>query len=281
MSGKLLKYDMREIGRILLPMYIALLAIATAAALVMRFSIMRGAEEMVTTNVPGVAAAVLVMVFGLMGLATAIVTFVMILRNFRENLLGNRGYLMNTLPVSTFQQVLSKTASAVFYIIFGGGAAGLSGLIFLSVNFRKVDWEELREAFAGQFGQKTSPVVVLLQILVLILFLSVRIVAKIFASLSIGNLWKSHRNAGAVLVYVGFTILQDFIYSLLQRITADASFGYALMQSGIRFIFAPYIGPVTLMTARQLAFSLGGNLIYSVLFFSITVWMLKNRLDLE
>ena len=281
MSGKLLKYDMKEIGRVLLPMYAALLAIATAAALVLRFSIMRGASEMVVSNVPGVAAAILFVVFGLMGLATAIVTFVMILRNFRENLMGNRGYLMNTLPVSTFQQVLSKTANAVLFIIFGGVAAGLSGLIFLSVNLRKVDWEELREAFAGQFGPKTSPVVVILQILVLALFLSVRIATKIFASLSLGSLWKSHRNAGAILMYAGFSVLQDLIYSLMQRITADASFGYALMQSGIRFIFAPYAGSASLMTARQAAFSLGGNLIYTVLFFSLTVWILKNRLDLE
>lgn len=281
MFGKLLKYDIREIGRILAPMYAALLAIAAAAAFVLRYSIMRSTQGLVTSTVPGVAAAVMILVFGFMGLATAVVTFIMILRNFRENLLGKRGYLMNTLPVTTLQQVLSKTASATLYILLGGIAASLSALIFLSVDFRKEDWDSLGEAFAGQFGAKTSPAVIILQILVLVLFLCVRTVAKIFASLSAGSLWRSHRGIGAVLTYVALTVLQDTIYSLLEHITADASFGYALMQSGIRFIFGPDSGAATLFTARQMAFSLGDDLVYIVLFLFITVWVLRNKLDLE
>lgn len=281
MFGKLMKYNLKEVGIVMLPMYAALLVLGTAAGLAMRYSIMRGAGEIIASTVPGVITIILFLVFGVMGLATVVVTLIMILRNFRDNLLGSRGYLMNTLPVTTAEQVLSKVLNGVLFILFGGAASGLSGLLFLLVYLRRRDWAELGESFREAFGDKMSPTLVVLQIVVLLLFWAVQVVAKLYISLSLGNLWRDHRSLGANLAFVGITELQNLLGNGLTRLTSDASLGYSVMGGAIRFIFGAGDGPAALFSAKQMGISIGQNLAYIILFAASTIWILRHKLDLQ
>lgn len=280
MFKKLLKYDLKEVGMVLLPMYLALVAIGTAAGFAMRYSVVRGAGEMVASAVPGVVTLILFLVFGIMGLATGLVTLVMIMKNFRDNLLGSRGYLMNTLPVTTAQQVLSKTLNGTLYIIFGGTAGGISGLIILLIVLRKPDWEALAESFRYSFGTRISPTEVLIQVLILLLLWAVQVVAKMYLSLALGNLFRSHRNLGAILIFVFLTIGQSLLGNLMEHITADASIGYSIMQSMMRLVFLSG-EPSGLFTMRQFLLTGGQDVLYIVVFVALTVRILKTKLDLQ
>ncbi len=115
MFRKLLKYDMKEVGMVMLPLYAAMLILAAAAGLSMRFSIMKGPRDFVASTVPGVVTLILMLVYGALILGMAVMTLVMTTRNFRDNLLGSRGYLMNTLPVTTQSQVLSKSLNGLIW----------------------------------------------------------------------------------------------------------------------------------------------------------------------
>ncbi|HCE74791.1 MAG TPA: hypothetical protein DEP67_10400, partial [Lachnospiraceae bacterium] len=142
MFRKLLKYDMKEVGMVMLPLYAAMLILAAAAGLSMRFSIMKGPRDFVASTVPGVVTLILMLVYGALILGMAVMTLVMTTRNFRDNLLGSRGYLMNTLPVTTQSQVLSKSLNGLIWIVLGGVASAVSGTIALLFIMRKQDWAE-------------------------------------------------------------------------------------------------------------------------------------------
>lgn len=277
----MMRYDLKEMGMILLPMYGALLALGIAAGLSMRYSIMRGAGEVLASTVPEVLTIILFLVFGIMGLVTGLVMIIMIQKNFHDNLLGNRGYLMNTLPVTAFGQVMSKMLSSILVILGGAAAAAVSGYVFLLINFRKQDWEEAGEAFRDAFGGKLSPAAAVCQILILVLLWMIEMVTKLYFSNCIGSLLRGHRIIGTILAFVGITVLQNLIGSLLTHLTSDASIGYSLMGAGIRMIFRAGETGQALFTLRQMAFSLGQNLTYAILFLAGTIWLLKNRLNLE
>ena len=142
MFRKLLKYDIKEVGMVMMPLYAAMLVLAAAAGLSMRFSIMKGTRDFVASTVPGVVTLILMLVYGALILGMAVMTLVMTTRNFRDNLLGSRGYLMNTLPVTTQSQVLSKSLNGLIWIALGGVASAVSGTIALLFVMRRQDWTE-------------------------------------------------------------------------------------------------------------------------------------------
>ena len=94
MLTKLLKYEFRATARVMLPLYLILLATALGANL--------------STRGMGDLGTLLVLAFALAILAVFIMSVVIMAQRFRQNLLGDEGYLMNTLPVQSWQLVLSK-----------------------------------------------------------------------------------------------------------------------------------------------------------------------------
>lgn len=287
MFGKLMKYNVKEVGMVMVPMYAALLILGLAAGLATKFSLLKGAGEIVTSTVPGVLTLLLFMTFGIMGLATGIVTLVMIVRNFRENLLGNRGYLTNSLPVSTASHILSKTVSGVIFICLGGVAATLAGLIFLGLNLSGKDWSEIWTSLNTVTASRISVWLTFAQILLMVLVWMVQIVAKLYVSISLGNLWRPHRTMGGILLFVGLTVGQNFIGNRMSHISSDASLGYSLMGAGVRAVFGSFgtFDGIEMMegilTAKQMAFFLGINGAYILVFLLVTVWVLNKKLDLQ
>ncbi len=281
MFRKLLKYDMKEVGMVMLPLYAAMLVLAAAAGLSMRFSIMKGTRDFVASTVPGVVTLILMLVYGALILGMAVMTLVMTTRNFRDNLLGSRGYLMNTLPVTTQSQVLSKSLNGLIWIVLGGVASAVSGTIALLFIMRKQDWAEFFQTINEMFGDRMSPWVMLLQLVILFVLGALQIVTKIFVSICVGNLWRSKRGLGAVLMFVGLTVLQTLIGNRLTHLTADASISYSLLSSGVSVVFGLNDGEAGLFTARQMGFAAGQDILYIVLFLIVTIWVLRNKMDLQ
>lgn len=281
MFRKLLKYDIKEVGMVMMPLYAAMLVLAAAAGLSLRFSIMKGTRDFVASTVPGVVTLILMLVYGALILAMAVMTLVMTTRNFRDNLLGSRGYLMNTLPVTTQSQVLSKSLNGLIWIALGGAASAVSGTIALLFVMRRQDWAEFFQTINEMFGDRMSPWVMLLQLVILFVLGALQIVTKIFVSISVGNLWRSKRGLGAVLMFVGLTVLQTLISNRLTHLVPDASISYSLMGNGISMVFGINSGDAGLFTARQMGFAAGQDILYIVLFLIGTIWVLRNKMDLQ
>ena len=111
MLRKLMKYEFMAMGRVFLPLYAALLIFSVVNRLISHLP----AE---TPGIIGNIVSVIIMV------GIVIITLILILQRFRNNLMSNEGYLMMTLPVSVDMLILSKlfvasiwTAASVLVVL--------------------------------------------------------------------------------------------------------------------------------------------------------------------
>lgn len=155
MLGKLLKYDLVAVGRILLPVHglAALLALGAAGC----FAALEMAARYPMSAAGGAGAAILVSVLSITGvmclmslLAAPIATFVVLVWRFYRNLLTDEGYLTLTLPAPASAHLASKTVVGVLWLAADAAVvlAGAAVAIFGAMGF---DFGALREA-AGWFA---------------------------------------------------------------------------------------------------------------------------------
>ena len=114
MLTKLIGYEMKAFGRIILPLYAATIGMA----IIMGVGI-RVLDEDLYSNLLG---AVIIMIFVSLIIATMVMTGVLCVQRFYRNLLGNEGYLMFSLPVGTHQLILAKVLSSLIWTLLGGVA---------------------------------------------------------------------------------------------------------------------------------------------------------------
>lgn len=112
MLGKLLKYDLKSIIKIFIPIWLALLLIA---------AIKRLAGIVESDSVWGSLSTIIPMViFVLLTIAMFVITIVFIVQRFYNGLLKDEGYLMFTVPAKPWQLIASKGLSAIIVIVASG-----------------------------------------------------------------------------------------------------------------------------------------------------------------
>jgi len=103
MLRKLMKYELMATGRVFLPLFVALVILSFVNRLLSYLP----AE---TPQFIGMLVVVM-LIIGIMALV-----FILTLQRFRNNLLSNEGHLMMTLPVSTNKLILSKLFVATIWV---------------------------------------------------------------------------------------------------------------------------------------------------------------------
>ena len=216
MLGKLLKYELAATGRRLPLLYGVLIVIS------LLFGIIIGTGAWDNVVVGRISTALYVMAAITLGLLTLIV----LIQRFYKNLLGNEGYLMMTLPAGPGAHVASKLISATIWIILGGiaGVVALNLLLYFTsggtwyFSFRAFA-EMIKGALAADGGW-----LVLVELVVLVILVCAEIAAKVYAAIAIGHQWSNHRALGAVLAYVGLSVIEAIASIPLQNIFGEDGF---------------------------------------------------------
>ena len=224
------------------------------------------------------------LIYVLLIMVLMIVTVILVIERFYKNLLREEGYLMHTLPVPTWMLVASKVISALIWIVLSIVAVVLSllilgftsmissGILMSSViDWSNLPWGEMLFLFQQNAGE------VILTILAAILQI-VRLVLLVYTAMAIGAAAKQHKVLYSVISFVIILIIIGIIGMFTfqglfnQAYTMDdSSINYALNLSDQLF-------PVYTKTLLLQILSDG---IYSVVFFLVTTWFLKNKLNLE
>ena len=105
MLSKLMKYEFKATGRTLLPLYGALLGFALINRILFRGSLDETINETFGT-IGNIANFISVFAYGCTMAAVFVVTFFVIVQRFYKNILGDEGYLMNTLPVKPYLKAI-------------------------------------------------------------------------------------------------------------------------------------------------------------------------------
>ena len=215
MLGKLIKYEFRAMGRIMLPVYLVMIALAGLFAVNLKLNIDGPAKTLLERF-----AIITGFLFAAAILAVFIVMVVMIILRFYRNLLGTEGYLMFTLPVTTAAHIISKLLTAVLWIAIGIGAGIIAGLLMVGVLSDVPEFlQELNSAWQMLVSGDNAALRVAL-IVILLIASVIESICQVYAAISIGQLAGNHRLACSVLAYIGLGVLELLLAMLLSKTPA-------------------------------------------------------------
>lgn len=247
---KLIKYEFRATARVMLPLYLILMATALGAEL--------------STRGMGELGTLLVLAFSLAILAVFIMSVVIMAQRFRQNLLGDEGYLMFTLPVSIHHHLWAKMiVSAVWF------AASLLAVMLAAV-IAASNQRELLEVF-WEFGRmQLSPgewanlYTFLLELVVLGFVSCFTLCLQFYASMAVGYSFSSHKTLWSVGAFLLLSAVSSVVTSVLDF---DIDF------DEVGFLAASPI--------HQLMWAIiAGCVVVGAVYYCITAYFLKNRLNL-
>ena len=129
MLRKLLKQEFRATARVMLPLYLVTFVLALAVRLVLLLS----QNQVLLDSVGGrtlraILLGVSVTAFVVAAIATFLAALIQAVLRFRSNLLGDEGYVMFTLPVSTHQLVWAKLITSVVWF-FGAAVIDVLAVV--------------------------------------------------------------------------------------------------------------------------------------------------------
>lgn len=237
----------------------------------------------------------LVLVFGSIGyfillIAPTIILSIYTALRFYRNLFTDEGYLMHTLPVKKWELITAKGLVAVIWNLITTITTLLSVLlvillISMSSRYGGVTWADITESFA-QFSHEAIPIVKEMfrmpVWMVALLFLGSFIVGAfyntllLYASVSIGHLWKKHPMAGTVLSYIGFYLAISFLTSAFSINSLNLTMGN---------IFFASDSTAYASMGDYLQRVLGNGYLVSAIgilvFYAITEWIVGHKLNLD
>ena len=203
-------------------------------------------------------------------------TFVVMIQRFYKNLLGDEGYLMFTLPASVHQQVWSKLIVSSVWFIVTGVVVILSfivmtlnvGFLEALVHFTKRIVEDITAYYA------INGTVFLLELLVLAFVGCIGFCLQFYAALAIGHSFSNHKFAWSVAFFFILQFASQLVGSLL-LLSLNAPFINRLLGSldfRVSGMAGVHVGMSILIVVC---------LVYAAVFYVITTYFLKNRLNLE
>lgn len=114
MLGKLIKHEFRATGRLMAPLFGALLLLAVFSRVTNQ--ILQQVPN--PTRVLYIVSVLLAIVYVLAGLGVMVFSTVLMIKRFHQNFLTDEGYLMFTLPVSVHSLLWSKLITAALFFLF-------------------------------------------------------------------------------------------------------------------------------------------------------------------
>lgn len=222
MLGKLIKHEFRATGRLMAPLFGALVLLAVFV----RVSdlILSAADAPVFFEALN---ALLLVVYVLAILGVTVFATILMIKRFHQNFLTDEGYLMFTLPAGMHSLLWSKLITAALFFIFTFLADALAVAI---VVWRGGTARDLFESIVGLFRELNSfymanGIALALEILALLLVSLLVTCLLFYAPMSIGYSFANHKGLLSVVFYfVIQAILQIFGVAVLSGAVSDTAF---------------------------------------------------------
>lgn len=203
MLGRLFKYEMKATAKILIPIYIAFIAIS----IISRVSF----ELQVDENSPLYFITVLsLFVFALSAIAVFVITAIVIVWRFYRNTSSDEGYLLFTLPVKTDCIILSEFLCGFIWCT-AMSAVFIIGIMLMLIN-RNIDGAIMDFGYFGNMLSLLSAdgVKAIFAVLINSIISALSEMMTIYCAISIASLFKKHRLILSVAFYLTLLVLINF-----------------------------------------------------------------------
>ena len=231
---KLFKYDFMNIGKKLIPFYIAALVIGIINRfLLFTTDISRMEREnnfLAMFGSPLLYFAYFVVVFGIF----CMTVFVIITR-YSSSIYGNEGYLTNTLPLKPSQIIWAKLINFLIWIFISYFVIFVSMFILFPFEFfirniiKDTEFYQDLNTMVKEFFSSKYIFISILQ-LIYNFFAHVQSILIIFLSIAIANLFKSYKVVVGVIAFFIISIIFSFIgasvtYSTISNLDVPVIYG--------------------------------------------------------
>lgn len=272
MLGKLLKYDIKSMTHTFVPLFIAMLGMSILNILFFQ-------NEWIAALIGGGA-----IMAGLL-IALLVTTIVMIITQFYHSVLGDQGYLTNTLPVSVDTILFSKMISATVWIILSGITAVLSGFILLAGSALSIDFiafihtvgtffSQLAALLASDLTQTCWFVLAMVLGILLILASIANELLHFYCAMACSQLYPFTKNrvAGSVIAYLLISIPLSVVSAFIMA-------GIAALDT-FSTLPTSETNPLSGLCLMFFLF-LVSTMLLNVLLYLPSRYILKNKLNLE
>lgn len=282
MLGKLFKHEWKAASRMLLLIHGCVLLFAVLTRIFLEVG--GGIDIALSSdanNIVQVIAALLMMGIMLLIFCTAMFTYIYIGYRFYKNVFTTQGYLTNTLPVTPTQIIFSKGLVALLWMILDVIILiAAFPIIFADPSF----FMALAEAWNHFLAIDIQIQSFVWIFLILVILSPFDLIAHMYFSVALGNLFAGHKILGAIVAYFG----TQFIIQILSTVVLGVT-GFALNP----FISAQY-GSMSSDAAAEAGLSIINSimnpfmivmLVFSLLcillFFFVTKFIMTKKLNLE
>ena len=262
MLGKLLKYDFRAMWK----QFSMIWLVALVIALINRFTLpfnQGGSDGAGGEN--ELLAVITISVFMGVMCAMFVVAMVFVLTRFYRGLLGDEGYRMHTLPVKTWQLVLSKLICAVVVTVISVAVSILAMFLMMPINWIEVFDMELWKSLVQGLLKQPDALLYLAEFFLLCVVALVLMITMVYLSMALGHLFSRHRVLMSVVAFFALDILGNLVIGLVNELGLLGFLDKLAVWGGHTGF---WVG-ISLM------------LIPAVLMFLATSYLLKHRLNLE
>ena len=268
MLTKLLKYEFKATARTYGTIYLALLFVAGLLGFTFRVE-----NDFTESRV----FDVLFTLYDLLAVALVVVTIITVIHRFTRNLLGREGYLMHTLPVTEAQLVGSKLISSAVWLLASAvvGVVSLVVMFCVGADFTQLDfsnllddWAALRTSFEGDL------LAILLWTALLCYARMLCTMLCIYAACMVGHLFRAHNGVASV----GAFFLMSWGQGRVENLLNAGGFVRILMSSAGDTIVSEAANHSTLIF---FAASFAITAVFGAVYFILTCWLMKNKLNLE
>ena len=253
MLTKLLKYEFKATARLFLPLYAVLLVFALLNRFINPF------QATINSTLTAIIASLSMAAYFALIVGVFVMTLIIMIQRFYKSLLGDEGYLMFTLPVHTWQLIVSKLVVAMTWSILSYLVAIGSVLILSRASGAWIEIWEVVTAFRGSWIYLISGFIFLASGTMMI-----------YAAIALGHLFSRHKLLAAFGMYCGLYLVFQLVTTivfLLATIVFLPSWGDpGEISAQLNLIFLP------------LTFS---GLFMGTGYFVLTNYILRRKLNLE
>ena len=287
MLKQLLKYEFKATKSLYFGLYLALALLSVVLGVSFR------QENAWADNTNFGRLEVILMVLYLSVIfAIAVLCFVSTVQRFYKNLLGREGYLMHTLPVTETQLILSKLITSMVWVLCSGlvGIVCITGMVSIGVldaeALGTVNWESWKQLWGMLYGELGPEFWVAMAWTILInLARLASLILCVYAACMIAHQFKKQTMVAGILAFIGMNIVENQIDKLLGMNDATLFVGvnYKLVD------VSDVSGWTPVMHYLTTAFGQGAGYLFCFVFtaaiaavyFCLTRWLMKNKLNLE
>lgn len=261
MLGRLMKYEWKSTWKLLVPMNLLIVVMTIFACVTVRMDFFD------TDNDGVIFSGIMILMTYIASMFVVMVgTAIYLVQRFYTSTYGDQGYLLHTLPVDKHHIIIAKVIVSAAWVMLS------SVLMYTSVIFLITSaGGDLFEGFSDgmktiveQAGNaKINFFTVVMTLIALVVGMLARVL-KVTACISLGQLSSNHKLLTAFAFYIGVYFVQQIVTALY----------YALLGYVNTKIITRYYG-------RSWEFTLISGLIYCVVFYLLTWYVMDKKLNLD